>query len=159
MKYFNDCTTAEELKKAYHKAAAQLHPDNGGSEDEFKKMQGDYTAAFSRLKFTHKTASGETYQKETQETAAEFMDIIDKIIHMEGAKIEIIGSWIWVSGNTMIHKETLKNAGFWWSKAKKAWYYNGEKEYKRRRGNYTMKKLREKWGTREIDPDPRPYLT
>lgn len=44
MKYFTECKTAEELKKAYHKAAARLHPDNGGSEEVKKTRQERLTA-------------------------------------------------------------------------------------------------------------------
>ena len=58
----------------------------------------------------------------------------------------------------MVYKEHIKSAGFWWSKSKKAWYYNGDKKKSHRRGRYNMDKLREKWGTTEIDPDPRPRL-
>ena len=156
--YFKDCTTAEELKKAYHKAAARLHPDAGGNAEEFKAMQKEYEKAFDRLKNVHKTAAGETYEKETEETAAAFMDIIEKIIHFDGVKVEIIGSWVWLSGNTMMYKDEIKAAGFWWSKSKRAWYFNGETEHHRRRGHYSMNKLREKWGTVEVEKEEQRKL-
>lgn len=160
MAYFTGCTTAEELKKAYHKAAAKLHPDNGGDAEEFKRMQQEYQKAFDRLKNVHKTQSGETYEKQTTETAAEFMDIIEKIIHFDGVKVEIIGSWIWLSGNTMTYKEEIKAAGFWWSKSKKTWYYNGETEKKHKiRGHYNMSQLREKWGSVEVEKEERQRIT
>ena len=150
MTYFKDCKTAEELKKAYHKAAARLHPDNGGDAEEFKTMQAEYMRMFDRLKNIHTNAAGETYEKETNENAADYMEIINKVIHLDGVNIEIIGSWIWLSGNTMEYKEEIKAAGFWWSKNKKAWYYNGDDKKSRRRGRYSMDQLREKWGTEEV---------
>ena len=159
MKYFENCKTAEELKKAYHKAAARLHPDNGGSEEEFKKMQAEYMKAFDRLKNIHTNAAGETYEKETSENAADYMEIINKVIHLEGVNIEIIGSWIWLSGNTMEYKEEIKAAGFWWSKNKKAWYYNGDDKKSRRRGRYSMDQLREKWGTEEVKKTRQERIT
>ena len=159
MKYFTYCKTVEELKKAYHKAAAELHPDNGGSEAEFKEMQQEYQEAFARLKNTHATASGDTYTKESSEKATDFMDIIDRIIHFNGIKIEIIGSWIWLSGNTMAYKDDIKAAGFWWSKSKRAWYYNGDNRKSRRRGRYSMDKLREKWGSEEVEVKAQSRIT
>lgn len=160
MTYFNNCETAEELKKAYHKAAAKLHPDNGGDAEAFKEMQAEYVRMFNRLKNIHRAATGETYEKETSETAAAFMDIIEKVIHFEGVKCEIIGSWIWLTGETLNYKEEISAAGFWWSRNKKAWYYNGETERKpRHRGHYNMDQLRDKWGSEEIKKDQQKRIT
>lgn len=157
--YFKDCTTAEDLKKAYHKAAAKLHPDNGGDAEEFKRMQADYMRMFDRLKGVHKTQDGETYTKETQETAADFMDIIEKVIHFEGVTVEIIGSWVWLTGRTLDYKEEIKAAGFWWSKSKKAWYYNGEDHKSKRRGRYSLNGLRSKWGSTTVTDDEKKKIT
>ena len=38
MKYFNDIKDIKDLKKRYKKLARELHPDLGGSEEEFKAM-------------------------------------------------------------------------------------------------------------------------
>lgn len=156
--YFKNCKTAEDVKQLFKELAKKLHPDCGGDAEAFKAMMQDYTATFERLKHIHTAATGETYEKETDETPEQFAEIIEKIIGMDGVKIEIIGSWIWLTGSTMVYKEQIKSAGFWWSKSKKAWYYNGDTKHRRRKGHYSMDKLREKWGFTEIDPDPRPRL-
>lgn len=39
-------------------------------------------------------------------------------------EIELVGSWIWVSGNTYPVKEQLKEAGIFWAGKKKKWYLN-----------------------------------
>ena len=31
MTYFENCKTAEELRKEFHRLAKELHPDNGGN--------------------------------------------------------------------------------------------------------------------------------
>lgn len=45
MKYFNNITTAEELKKQFRAYCVSMHPDKGGDPDEFKQMMAEYQAA------------------------------------------------------------------------------------------------------------------
>lgn len=44
-----------------------------------------------------------------------------KLLTFKNCKIEIIGNWIWVSGNTKYYKEILKSLKFNWINNKKAW--------------------------------------
>lgn len=158
MKYFKSCRTIEDVKKLYRELAKKLHPDCGGNAEEFKAMMNEYRDAFERYKNIHTTAEGTTYEKETTETPEQFADIINQVIHFDGVHIEIIGTWIWLSGNTMLYKDQIKAAGFWWSKSKMAWYYNGSDKKTRRRGRYSMDKLREMWGTQEVETEGRRKL-
>lgn len=151
MMYFTDCKTIEEVKAAYRKYAKQLHPDCGGSAEEFRKMMDEYEKAFDRYKNVHKAADGTTYEKNTTETAAEFAEIINTIIHMDGIIIEIIGSWVWLEGNTYPYREQIKEAGFFFSKNKRAWYYNGDTERSRKKGRYSMKQIKEKFGCETVE--------
>ena len=159
MKYFKDCKTAEDVKSRYRELAKKLHPDCGGDAEQFKAMMNEYKDAFERLKSIHVNQAGETYEKETTETPEAFAEIINKVIHFDGVHVEIIGSWVWLTGATMLYKEEIKAAGFWWSKTKKAWYWNGSDQKTRRRGRYSMEGLRNHWGTVHLDPDPQPSLT
>lgn len=159
MKYFTECRTAEDVKKAYKNWAKKLHPDCGGDAEQFKQMMTEYEMVFERLKTIHVNAAGEEYRKATTETPQAFADVINKVIHLRGITIEIIGSWVWLTGNTLIYKDIIKAAGFFWSRNKQAWYYNGEEKKSPKRGRYNMGQLRNMWGTTEIRTEEQPVLT
>lgn len=158
MEFFKTCKTAEDVKATFKDLAKRLHPDCGGDAEQFKAMMTEYKVAFDRLKNVHVNSQGEQYERETSETAEQFADIINKVIMFEDVTIEIIGSWVWLSGNTFPYKDTIKEAGFFYSKSKKAWYYNGDNHKTRRRGRYSMKALREKWGSEVVENKPQEKL-
>ena len=147
--YFIDCKTAEELKKTYRAWAKKLHPDLGGNAEEFKVMQAEYERMWERLKNVHKTAEGKTYTAKTETTEApqEFINIINVLIRLEGVNVEICGSWIWASGNTLTHKDRLKSLGFKWAYKKRAWYYHTEPYRKRSHRELTLDEIRDMFGS------------
>lgn len=133
-KYFKDVRTLQDLKKAYKKVAVKLHPDNNGGRDaEFKEMQAEYDRLYQKLyhtkaqttkdKTTNKKASYEDIKKESDL----FKDIIDKLIHFN-VNIDIVGTWLWVYGDTYGCKDTLKELGFSWASQKKKWYYHDKED-------------------------------
>ena len=151
MKYFTKCTCIEDVKEEYRRLAKMLHPDNGGDAEEFKTMMQAYTSAYNRFKGIHRKQTDKTTQdaeKATQGdytssqddyTAEQFADIINKVVRLDGVEIEIVGSWIWLGGNTFIYKDRIKAAGFFWSSKHKKWYYNGstKKSKKHSKMSYT----------------------
>ena len=155
MKYFKNCHTAEELKKEYRKLAMKLHPDIvGGDGEEFKAMQAEFEKLWERLKNVHQNAKGETYTKTsetTTETPQEFIHIINVLITLVGVEVEICGKWIWVSGNTKPHKETLNQLKFKWAHKKQAWYYHAEPYKKKSHVDYTLDEIREIFGSQKYD--------
>lgn len=40
--YFTGCTTKDQLKKRHRELCKKYHPDRGGNEEIFKKMQAEY---------------------------------------------------------------------------------------------------------------------
>ena len=47
--YFSNVTTLEQLKEIYRRLCIAMHPDRGGSEEEFKAMQSEYERAALRF--------------------------------------------------------------------------------------------------------------
>lgn len=155
-KYFSNCATNEELKKAFKEWCKKLHPDNGGDVEEFKQMKAEFEQMFDKVGNVFRNKQGETYTKANyHETAKEYMDIIEKIINYKGCIIELIGTWLWVSGNTRDYKDALKSLGFKYQAKKTAWYMTkDEMTYKKKhKSNYTMNDIRAMWGSEIIDSD------
>lgn len=146
--YFENVTTAEELKKAYHTNCKAMHPDNGGDPEAFKAMKAEYKKLAAKVWTTHKTATGKTYEKAQTQTPAEFADMIEKLRRFENITIEILGSWIWVTGDTKAIKDQLKELHFFYSSKKAAWYFNGDEKKTRSRGHFgNYDDLKNHWGT------------
>ena len=121
MKYFTNPRTLEELKKQYRELAMKHHPDKGGSNEAMKKINAEYDELFKILKDVRKDHEGKTYtaKQTTTETPEHFKHIIDELMRMENITIEIIGCFIWVTGDTKPYKDMLKSLKFFWHSTKK----------------------------------------
>lgn len=148
MKYFENVETLEELKKAYKKVVFMLHPDRNKDRDttkEFQAMQNEYDKKFSEVKDYRRNKDNVKYYKVCNETPDIFKNIIEKIIHFDNVTIEIIGEWLWVSGETKSYAEILKSLKFRWSPNKLAWYYHEGGYKKRGKKKLNMAELRALW--------------
>ncbi len=67
-KYFKDCNTIEEVKKAFKPLAMKLHPDKGGKQEEFIAMKQEYDRII---------ASGIAPGKDKRFADMEYKDIFD----------------------------------------------------------------------------------
>lgn len=152
MKYFDNCTNLDELKKAYRAAAMANHPDHGGDEETMKAINNEYAARFEVLKAAHNATADEYHQ--TTEAPEEFVEIVAKLSKLDGLEIELCGSWLWISGKTKENKDALKEAGCHWSKSKAKWYWHHEEEGRRwHKRDYSMQEIRSKYGSSTIRYD------
>lgn len=118
-KEFEEVQGINEAKKIYRTLSKKLHPDVGGNEEQFKALNAVYNELIE-----HKI-----YFSNDIKIDVELEKIISLILHFENITIELIGSWIWVSGDTKEIKEKLKELGFKWARKKKMWYYGEKKVY------------------------------
>ena len=147
MNYFNDVTTIEELKKLFKKLAVKNHPDMGGSVETLQEINKQYKEMLEKLAISF-NAKNESSNRFYDWKNDKFSEVIEKIIHFTGMTIEVIGEWIWCT-NSFQYKEQLKELGFWFSKSKKAWVFNGENK-KMYRGYYSLNQLKDKFTTVNI---------
>ena len=145
-KYLKNIKTLEDLKKEYHRFAMILHPDRGGSDDEMKILNAEYTFLFENVKNKHQDKTGKKYEKETSEKPSEFKDVIDELLKFDGIFVEVIGCFIWVTGNTKPYKEDLKKLKFRWHKQKKCWYRSPENYRRYGKAEYSMDEIRDMYG-------------
>lgn len=132
---FVEVVGINEAKKVYKRLAKKLHPDVGGSDEEFKILNSVYND-FLKNKI---------YFSNESKIDLELEKIISQILHFENITIELIGSWIWISGDTKTIKEKLKELGFKWASKKKMWYY-GEMKAKNPKPK-SMEEIKAKYNT------------
>jgi hypothetical protein len=144
--YVANCHTLDELKKEYRRLTLLHHPDRGGDTATMQAINSEHDRIFEELKHRHNTQADE--QHRTTETPEEFRAIIEALLKMDGLEVELCGSWLWIGGNTLAHKEALKAAGCRWSSNKKMWYWHHIEDGSHyRRGKHTMDQIRRKYGT------------
>ena len=133
---FSEVTGINEAKKVYKTLAKKLHPDVGGSEEEFKLLNSVYNDFIEN----------KIYFSNDFKIDLDLEKIISQILHFENITIELVGSWIWLSGDTKEIKDKLKELGFKWASKKKMWYY-GEMKGKSH-GEKSLDEIKDKYGSK-----------
>ena len=138
LKEFQNVEGINEAKKIYKQLAKKLHPDVGGDEESFKLLNAIYTDLIE-----HKI-----YFSNDIKIDIELEKIISLILHFENITIELVGSWIWVNGDTREIKEKLKEIGFKWASKKRMWYF-GEMKSKNPTPK-SMEEIKNKYGSETL---------
>ena len=148
MIYFKDVRTLEELKSEYHRLCMAHHPDRGGSTEAMQIVNAEYAELFQMVKDKHANKDGKTYTRSTEEAPEAFQNLIEALLRLNGIKISIIGSFVWVEGNTKLHKDVLKGLGFRWHSKKQCWFLSPVGYQRRGRQEYSMEEIRRMYGVR-----------
>ena len=148
MNYFEDCSTLDEAKKVYWKLAKQFHPDKGGNEEDFKILNNQFHA-FRPEK--------EKFKNEAFEWDSEvYASILDQLIHIDGLIIDVVGSWLWLSGATKANKEAIKaidHGGLYkrgWHKEKEMWYFSPKGYRKTSKKNLSLDEIKAFYGSETV---------
>ncbi len=154
MKYFKNVKDLQELKKEYYKLALKHHPDRGGDTATMQMINNEYE------KLSFQLINGNTDFSEGRKTyetkaSSDLQEKINLIINFENLIIEIIGSWLWVSGETYTLRNDLKQAGFKFSRNKTAWYYHAGEYRKKSRKSHSMGQIRKMWGAQTVEQDKK----
>ncbi len=152
--------TPEIVKKAYRRAAMKYHPDRNPAGLVMMKAINAARAALADFVGNLKHS----------DTAAcyggDLNDAISHLLHSVGLNLEICGAWLWVTGETKAHKDTIKafatDTGnkFRWHSKKTAWYFapNDFKGRRKFRGSVAMDDIRERYGSASVATQSRPQV-
>lgn len=124
MFYFKDCTTLDEAKTLFRKLSHQLHPDKGGTHEEFIKLRAEFES-FKPSK---------SFESDKDFNRSKFYDMVMKFEGLRDIKISFVGSFIWLEdmtpGATYGQREKIKGIEIEgknqprFAGKKKAWYYS-----------------------------------
>ncbi len=145
--YFVDIQGINEAKKVFKNLAKILHPDKSGTNEEFQILNSVYNHFLEN----------ELYFSNESKFDLEIEKIISQILHYDDLIIEVIGSWIWLSGETKSIKENLKSLGFKWASKKKLWYFGEMKG--RNPHQSSMNDIKSKYGFQTVKTKSKKTLS
>lgn len=156
LEFFNDCKDVFEVKKLFRKLVLKNHPDQGGCEATMKRLNLEYQKVLKSLDGT-KTEDRTYNYKEAEEN--ELMKVINDLQQFRGLEIDLIGYWIWVSGDTKPIKEELKKMGLKWHSKRSVWYYKPLewKSKKKYSSKADLSELAAKYGSSRFDTADKVY--
>ena len=162
MKYFKNVETLEQLRKQYRDLLKKYHPDNGGSEEITKEINNEYEQLFKVLKNRHSNESKSTNKSNSNKSTCynfeedeKLREMLQKVIHFSDIVIEIIGDWIWISGNTYQYRKDFKTLGFKFAGKKKMWYWHSESYIKKSRKPLSMDDIRNYYGSTKVETNKK----
>lgn len=154
MNYFAGITTLKVLKMKYRELCKLNHPDLGGNTAIMQAINAAYEKA---LKYVHDD-KGVPLTEDGINIEKDLMDIVNKIIALNGLIIEVTGRWIWVTGNTYQYRQYLKDLKFFWAHKKSAWYWRPADAIVKNRHPLTLDAIRSKYGSINIGTTERVSL-
>jgi hypothetical protein len=144
MNYFVDCNSVEETKVLYKTLAKKYHPDLGGDLETMQIINLQYEQKLRNFEGKD-NSKGYSYKYDPVESV--LMTVITKIYNISiDLEVDLIGLWIWVSGNTKPYKDDLKQF-LKWSNKRKMWYYAGCRSGK---SNKSIDELGKKYGRTRV---------
>ena len=128
MNYFRGFTTVETIKLEWRRLCFLHHPDVGGDTATMQQVNIQYHEALAQ---GHgQTAKGSDGQEHTyyysQDIEQAVMDKIEELLalRLPGVEILLVGTWIWVDGDTRPVKEQLKEVKLKWHSKRKKWFWH-----------------------------------
>jgi len=132
----------------------QYHPDRGGDtatmqdinkeyHDRLKGYDGNTFRGFDGKEHTYR------YNRQTEQ------EILDKItelfkIKMVDISIELIGTWLWVHGETRPYRDELKKIALKWHSKRLKWFFHTKTSYRRKYSGTDFDTIRAMYGSEEM---------
>jgi len=139
----------DALKKQYIKLSKKYHPDAGVTTIQFQELQQEYNILLNKI--LNNSQLNQSQKQNEKELDLAIREIVDNLVNIEGLNVELIGKWLWISGNTYPVKTILKQAGLTFIKKEgnPFWVYKGIESTSR--GQSSMEEIRKKYGVFKIE--------
>mgnify|MGYP001172993929 CR=1 FL=1 len=149
--YFNHLNTVEEIKAHYKALAKKHHPDLGGCTETMQEINSQYHDALKSVDGSEYKDSEFTYQYDP-ETEQKVMDTLNELLKLDltGCTVALIGTWLWVEGDTKPIKDQLKELSFRWNRKRECWQFNPNPARKGKRSNLSVDEIGKKYGYKEF---------
>lgn len=156
--WFENCKTVAEIKKEYRLLVFQYHPDATGTDTNktMAKINAAYHDALSRCDGQPQRGTDGVDRTYNYNSATE-QAIMDKVAETLSRRIisgnvnlDLIGLWLWVTGDTKPVKETLKELGYRWHSKRTCWYWKPYASRTRYNGKASLSDLAAIYGSRSF---------
>jgi hypothetical protein len=152
----SEILSLDDLKKVYKNLAKKLHPDKGGDTASFQAMQNEYDLLVNEILKTGNLSAQQV--KNEVELDEIYKEIVNALIPYENLNIEIIGTWIWLSGSfndlAPLTKKygngLLDSLGFKWANLKKMYYLDTTGKGTKNKKEMSIDNIRNKYGSTSI---------
>jgi len=140
----NICTK-DEIKNIFRRLCMVYHPDKGGSTEKMQMLNWAYKYIMANFESLNITFEFNSNNQNKVNLSEEGKQVLDKLILIDDIDVYIVGCWLWVSGNTKPHKETLKQLGLYWHTKKSMWAWAGSTT--KSRGSLEFEKMCDVYGS------------
>ena len=161
--WFAGCIKVAEIKALFRELAMQWHPDRGGDLRTMQEINAQYQEA---LKAKHLSETfDETGEKRTyyynECTEREIIDVVSQLValNIPTINIEIIGLYVWVTGDTKPVKDRIKTVminndshTMRFHSVRNCWFFKPEKlkSYRPRYSGKSLDELADKYGRKTV---------
>jgi curved DNA-binding protein CbpA len=151
MKYFKYGNTEATIRKEYLELCKTYHPDitKGETEEQMKAINAEYDSLLQSVNGEEtKDATGKShyyrYDSEKEKAIVEMIRKLQNLRMPNTVEIGLIGTWIWVIGDTKPVKDQLKFCGLKYHGEKACWYWHAGHYYRKsaKSGNFAGMAMR-----------------
>lgn len=142
---FSNCFDEAAIKTRFLELCKRYHPDLGGSHEAMIALMAAYE---ERLRGEFRKSMSDDDASDAVAMEREVADKVAEVIGLEGLIVELVGRWIWATGDTWTHRARLKASAFYWAAKKKAWYWHKPEDSVARGGKKSLEEIRSKYGSK-----------
>ena len=134
------------------------HPDRGGDHETMAAINEAYHRALEIMDGATVYDADDnphTYHYNRYRESEAIKVVSELLKHtLKGCEIWMIGTWVWVVGNTKQYREIFKKVGLRWHSKRSAWYWSPKSKNRRRYNpKVDLNGLADYYGGRVIEPE------